>query len=172
MRKTALALVCLLSSLSFATEARADGFLGFDALYLDARGHVWFDSNVRDAAGYPVGATAEIQLDLVHQLELYGYTGFLYGLAGDVTTFHIPFMGGVLYNFGQGSKGVTVGGGFGALISYADVGTDTTNFDAGLEFHGGYQTSSLRFRAGLQFFQVDELSDSATAFVSVGFNLK
>ena len=168
MRRTALGFVLILATLAAPTQARADGLFSLHSFFLDARAHVFLDSDVREGAGFPTGIDAEVQFDVVHNLELYATTGFLYGVAGDITNFYIPFVGGAVYLFSEGSKTPFVGAGLGALIAHLD---DDTNFKGTLEVHGGYQTSSFRLKLGLQFFDNAELSESATVFASLGFDL-
>ena len=168
MRISALAVVLL--SLVVVSEARADGVLSLDSVHLNARGHVVLDGDGRDDLGHPVGVDAEIQLDLVSDLDLYGTVGFLYGLSGNVDNWHIPFLAGAVYNFKQGSKSPFVGAAFGAVIS--NVESLDTEANAALEIAGGYEMSTVRVKAGLMFLDIGEAAETATLFASVGFNLR
>jgi len=168
MRISALAVV--LVSLVAVADARADGFLSLDSVHLDARGHIFVDGDARDALGHPVGVDAEIQLDLVSDLDLYGFVGFLYGLSSTVDNWHLPLMAGAVYNFKQGSKSPFLGAAFGAMISHADGGDTEAN--GALEIAGGYELSTVRFKAGLLFFDLGHATDTVTAFASIGFNLR
>jgi len=166
MRISALAVVFV--SLVAVADARADGFLSLDSVHLDARGHLFFDGDTRDALGHPVGVDAEIQLDLVSDLDLYGLVGFLYGLSSNVDNWHIPLMAGAVYNFKQGSKSPFLGGAFGAMIT--DAGDTEAN--AALEIAGGYEMSTVRLKVGLMFFDIGNAAETVSGFASLGFNLR
>jgi len=168
MRTILLALLAL--PILAAPAAQAEGFGAIDAVYLDARSHVFVaESASRDAFGFPTGIDGELQLDLFGRVDLTAQTGFLYGVAGDVTNWYIPFNAGLVYDIKEGSKTPFAGASFGVVIGHVP---DNTEVETAFDIYGGYKMGAFQIKLGYGVLSTEFIKETSTLYAALGFNIR